>query len=142
LCATIGDGSTYTQLILLKDITTTNKQKWFHIVLVYVSTDNTLRGYVNKEYIGSCNKVYADSEQNFHIGHSGKLNSSEAFWYGKVKNVEIFNVALSCPEIADLYSKENIPVEYPIKYTLNLRKLQVVAYPLPLISLSKALTNK
>jgi len=142
LCAVIGDGLTHNRLILLKDITTVNKQKWYHIVLVYVSADNILRGYVNKEYIGSCSKVYADSGQSFCIGHSGKLNSSEAFWYGKVKNVEIFDNALSSSEIAELYLKENIPVDCSIKYSLNLGKSQVVVYPLPLISLSKELANK
>ncbi len=136
-----GDGITWNTIVLVNDITTTNKQKWHHITLVYTECDASLITYVNGSLVGNGVQSYGDSGYNFRIGHSGKLNSSEAFWYGKVKSLETFNNALSCSDIADLYSKENIPVEYPIKYTLSLRKSQVVVYPLPLISLSKALKN-
>jgi hypothetical protein len=142
LHAIIGNGISHNRFVLIKDITTANKQKWYHIVLVYHSADKILRGYVDKEYIGSCSNVYSDSGQNFCIGHSGGLNSAEAFWYGKVKNIEIFNKAISIPEISELYSKENMPIEFPIINSFNLGNSQVVLYRLGFISLSETLTDQ
>ncbi len=130
-----GDGSEFHNLVAVSNITTTNKQKWYHTVVVRKSSKFEV--YVNGESTGSVAGGYVNSGVNFRIGHSGNLNGSQAYWYGIVKNVRVYDKALSFSEVLDLYSGNNNLADSPEEYILNLgrgkRKTKLVIYRLPLI---------
>lgn len=132
-----GDGITWDTIILVNDVTTTNKQKWYHITLVYTECDTSLITYVNGSLVGSSVQNYRDSGYDFRIGHSVWLNASKAYWYGRVKNVRIYDKALPVSEVLDLYSGNNNLVDSPEEYILNLgkgkKKTKLVIYRLPLV---------
>jgi len=135
LRVTFGDGSDHHNLVAVSNITTTNRQKWYHIVVVRKSSEFEV--YANGESVGSVVGGYVNSGVNFRIGHSGKLNDSQAYWYGRVKNVRVYDKALSVSEVLDLYSANNNLADSPEEYILNLgkgkKKTKLVIYRLPLI---------
>jgi len=104
LTAYWGDGVSGTGKILIVDISSVNNGKWYHVVLIYRSVNTTLNGYVNGLIEGSgVSQAYADSGQNFRVGHSADRSPTEAYWNGRVGSVFIWNRALSAAEIAQLY---------------------------------------
>jgi len=131
LSVVIGDGSKSYNLKAVSDIKTANKQKWYHIAATY--KPSKLEVYVNGELVGNNTIRYADSNTSFRIGHSDKLNCSEAYWYGMAKNIKIFKKALSTSEISGLYSKGRDTEDFPAEKTLKTKKFRLILYRLPLI---------
>ena len=108
LVATYGNGTNSLSLKIIDDINTTNKEKWYHIVLTYNSTTTTLKHYANGILTGSSSSIeYADAGSGqFVIGHS-PLNATESYWYGKIDNTRIYDFALNESDARALYNSGN-----------------------------------
>ena len=105
LSVIIGNNISYESLQLVTTIKTTNKEKWYHIVLSYDALTETLTGYTDGVLIGTRDSVgYVDASLGaLQIGHSA-LNSAEAYWYGKIDNTRIFDFGLTVGEVMGLYA--------------------------------------
>ena len=104
LSVLIGNNISYESLYLVTAIKTTNKEKWYHVVLSYDALTETLTGYTDGVLIGTRDSVgYVDAGLGaLQIGHSA-LNSAQAYWYGLIDNTRIFDFALNESEARALY---------------------------------------
>jgi 4-amino-4-deoxy-L-arabinose transferase-like glycosyltransferase len=128
-----GDGLSHNHLNAVSKITTTNKQKWYHIVVARKYPEFVV--YVNGEFVSSIKyENDIDRTLDFQIGHSN-LNPDMAYWYGSIKNVRTYDKALSISEIRDLYSGNKDSANSPIVYISDLQKRKLIIYRLPLFSL-------
>lgn len=134
-----GDGKGTRTMILEKNISTVNKHKWYHVALVYTTSDKKLNTYVNGVFKNGSTRAYANSGWSFRIGHSRRLNVSNAYWYGRVKDLRIYNKALPASDIMELYTKPNIQTKIPLVHIFESnkgkKKSRVVIYQMPLISI-------
>lgn len=100
-----GDGTTAEVKTVIPDITGANKRKWFHVAAIYIAAITTMFGYVDAVEIDSGVHAYADSAQNFEIGHSS-LNFNDSYWYGQLKHIRVYNRAVSIDELRKIYEAE------------------------------------
>ncbi len=138
-----GDGSRHNHIGAIKNITTTNKNKWYHITVVHKSSE--LMVYINGKFLESATfESTNQSQNNFQIGHA-QLNPTQSYWYGSVKNLRLFTKGLSTTEVFNLYSAaSNSPDPVcPVKYTLDIKNKKensrLIIYQVPLFSLKQAL---
>jgi len=93
----------YTDILLIPAITTTNKKKWFCVVITYDSSETKLYRYVDGKLIGSSVKQYGTTSLRFMIGRSSDLNAASNNWYGRIDEVCIYKRLLSLEEIRTRY---------------------------------------
>jgi len=98
----VGNGTSYADVYLLRDIKTTRKQTWVHAVVTHKKATNTTYGYINAELVAEQVHECADPG-NFKIGYSD-LNTTENKWYGKIDNVMVFDTFLTAEHAAFLYN--------------------------------------
>jgi hypothetical protein len=83
---------------IISNITTTNKNKWYHVVLTYELLATRMKCYVNGELKDNIVYAFLSSGLGFRLGHSMSLNSAESYWYGDVDEVCIYNRLFSAGE--------------------------------------------
>lgn len=95
----------------VQDYFTTNNQltadTWYHVAVVFDSS-NDANFYVNGSFVETVagTTPATVTANTFRIGQSG---SNSEYWNGKIKNVRVFNTALTAAQIAALYNNSNIP---------------------------------
>lgn len=100
-----GDNSSGDSIVLVPNINGENKQTWYHAAGIYKAATTTMYGYINAGLINSKMQAYGDAGVNFEIGHC-PINTSEAYWYGQLENIRIYNWALSVSELRKIYEDE------------------------------------
>lgn len=88
---------------ILENIATVNANKWIHLVITYDTANTTMRYYADSVLKEARVYSYASSEGEFRLGHSYNLNGAEAFWYGDVDEVCIYNRKFGAAEILRRY---------------------------------------
>jgi len=104
LRVTIANGTTSKDMILIYDIVTTNKQKWYHVGVTYDHSETKAYPILNGVRQAGQVIAYANTSLKFRLGHSNNLHDQESYWYGKVDEVCIYNRLLSAAEIYTRYN--------------------------------------
>lgn len=104
LRAVVGNGVSAIETVLITAITTTNKDKWYHVLLAHNKSENKTYPYVNGETLAVITRAHALTTKVFSVGRSPSLNLAESYWYGKVDEVRIYNRLISTAEAKKHYN--------------------------------------
>jgi hypothetical protein len=82
-------------------------KKWYHIVFTF-DTDYTEKCYVNGVLIGTQTHSNINTLQGSATIGRTTGDDSTSWFYGNIKNVQIYNRVLSAEEVTQLYNKQEI----------------------------------
>ncbi len=114
----VGDGASGESFTIIEDITTTNKQTWYHVVVTFDNTTSELRTYLNNVLIDTRITDFDFSTSTMSLGRNPNAGSPHlSNWYGKLDTWRAWSKKLSVSEIDFLYNNGDGTALVPIEYT-------------------------